>query len=146
MMLNSLLAWEGGFWGYIKNFCFNCICQVEWHLKVRAPIIVNQFDHVCPSPTISSPVFLSLSSQLFCPYRRKYAHASFSLSLHHRYTSTLLCMLLLDTTMKCKVVSNCLITSKVWVGFGRNLQIFKNIFFLHLWSIGYKFHTSIQRG
>ena len=79
-------------------------------------------------------------------HRKYYARASFSLSLHYRSTSTLLCMLLLDTTMKCKVVSNGLITSKVWVGFGRNLQIFKNIFFLHLWSIGYKFHTSIQRG
>ena len=108
-------------------------------MKVRAPIIVNQFDHVCPSPTISSPVSLSLSSQLFCPYRRKYAHASFSLSLHHRNTSTLLCMLLLDTTMKCKVDSNGLIACKAWVGFGRKLQTFKNMFFCIFEASGINF-------
>ena len=104
-------------------------------MKVRAPIIVNQFDHVCPSPTISSPVSLSLSSQLFCPYRRKYAHASFSLSLHHRNTSTLLCMLLLDTTMKCKVDSNGLITCTL----GESCRLFKNKFFCIFEASGINF-------
>ena len=134
LMVQNLPTW----WKHCLSPSFSCLI-LQSIRKILFRQIFGEFN-------ISSPISLSLSSQLFCPHRKYYARASFSLSLHYRNTSTLLCELLLDTTMKYKVVSYGLITSKVWVGFGRNLQIFKNIFFLHLWSIGYKFHTSIQRG
>ena len=131
LMVQNLPTW----WKHCLSPSFSCLI-LQSIRKILFRQIFGEFN-------ISSPISLSLSSQLFCPHRKYYARASFSLSLHYRNTSTLLCMLFLDTTMKCKVNSNGLITSKARVGFGRKLQIFKPYFF---WSIGHQFHTSIQRG
>ena len=70
-----------------------------------------------------------------------HAHAIFWLSLHNVHATTLPHSFLY-TTMKCKADWNLFITCKVWEGFGTFLKIFKNIFFLHLWSIRHTIHAS----
>ena len=112
----------------IGHFAHNSDQYVATRVLSRGPKPRDEILEITPCPN-NSPASLS---QSFCPHRNYCSRDSFSLTLHYRNTSTLLCMLLLDTTMKCKVVSNGLITSKARVGFGRKLQIFKNIFFLHL--------------
>ena len=119
----------------IGNFGHNSDQYVATHVLSRGPKPWDEIFEITPSPN-SSPASLS---QLFCPHRNYYSRDSFSLSLHHRNTSTLLCMLLLDTTLKCKVISNGLITSKARVGFGRKLQIFKKYFFCIFEASGINF-------
>ena len=69
----------------------------------------------------------------------------FDCLLRYCIVATLVRMLLLDTTMNFKLDSNSLITRKVWVGFGRNLHIFRKLSFLHLSSISYKIQSIFQR-